>query len=276
MSQERRSDLTTFLILVYVISWSLWAPVVLLFPDTSAPPWWALVLAAVGAYGPSLAAMITALVCGKLPGLAALFTSARGRAGWPWYLLVLLGPPAFVWIAAGTQVLLGGNARFVGAQSLVKMALILATFVPFGPLGEELGWRGYALPRLEQHFAPLVSGLVLGIIWAAWHLPMFWFPPIGLPRRSLANVAMWAVNVVGFSVLLSYVARRTKYSVPIAILLHATLNAGPAMGRAVLVSTPADLQAIGNKAQIVRWVVVFVAALMLARDGWKRISSRKE
>jgi len=156
------------------------------------------------------------------------------------------------------------------------MALILATFIPFGPLGEELGWRGYALPRLEQHFAPLVSGLVLGIIWAAWHLPMFWFPPIGMPRRSLANVAMWAVNVVGFSVLLSYVARRTKYSVPIAILLHATLNAGPAMGRAVLVSTPADLQAIGNKAQIVRWVVVFVAALMLARDGWKRISSRKE
>src|SRR5262249_28483888 len=98
MSQERRSDLTTFLILVYVISWSLWVPVVWLFPDTFAPPWWALVLAAVGVYGPSLAAMITALARGKVPGLAALFRSAKGRARWPWYLLVLFGPPAFVWI----------------------------------------------------------------------------------------------------------------------------------------------------------------------------------
>jgi hypothetical protein len=78
---------------------------------------------------------------------------------------------------------------------------------------------------------------------------------------------MWAANLMGFSVLLSYAARRTSFSVPIAILLHATLNAGPAMGMTLVMAPPADLRAVENKAQMVRWVVVLICAVMLAREG---------
>jgi membrane protease YdiL (CAAX protease family) len=152
-------------------------------------------------------------------------------------------------------------------QAIVRLLVILATFIPFGPLGEELGWRGYALPRLETHVSPLVSSLALGIIWAVWHVPMFWFAPIGLPQRSLIAVAAWAANVLSFSILLSYVARRTSYSVPIAILLHATLNAGPAMGLAALVAPPSDLQAVAASAHLLRWIAVFAAAVGLLRDA---------
>jgi hypothetical protein len=79
---------------------------------------------------------------------------------------------------------------------------------------------------------------------------MFWFSPIGLPSRNLGAIGMWAANVMGFSVLLSYAARRTSFSVPIAILLHATLSAGPAMGMALITAPPTDLHAVENKAQM--------------------------
>lgn len=107
---------------------------------------------------------------------------------------------------------------------------------------------------------------MLGIIWAAWHLPMFWFPPIGLPTRTLTTVATWATSVVSWSVLLSYAARRTNYSVPIAILLHAALNAGSAMGFAPLLASSLEAEAIGSWARLVRWLVVLVAAVLLARE----------
>jgi hypothetical protein len=78
---------------------------------------------------------------------------------------------------------------------------------------------------------------------------------------------MWAANLMGFSVLLSYAARSTSFSVPIAILLHATLNAGPAMGMVLVMAPPADLHAVANKAQMVRWAVILIGAVTLAREG---------
>lgn len=263
----RAPPLGTFMVLAFGLSWVLWMPVVLLFPDVSAPPWWALALAFVGIFGPSAAAVAAAATHGGRPELRSLLAKLlRWRVGWRWYALVLLGPPAFVWIGAVIRALLGGDAGLAEAGWIAGAAVILASFIPFGPLGEELGWRGYALPRLDARLSPLVSSVVLGIIWAAWHLPMFWFPSVGLPARSIGTVGMWAANVVSFSILLSFVARRTAYSVPIAILLHATLNAGGAMGFAALVTSPADAEQIGSWAGFVRWLVVLAAAFALARE----------
>lgn len=265
--RQDSSPLGTYMALAYVFSWVLWAPVVLLFPDATAPPVWAIVLAFAGIFGPSMAAIATAAIHEGRAGLRPLFAKLlRWRVGWQWYVLVLLAPPAFVWIGACIHALLGGAVGVSGIGWTLGAAVILATFIPFGPLGEELGWRGYALPRLETRFSPLTSSVMLGIIWAAWHLPMFWFPPVGLPTRSLGTVGTWATSVVSWSVLLSYVARRTRYSVPIAILLHAALNAGYAMGFAPLLASSSDAEEIGSWARLVRWLVVLVAAILLARE----------
>jgi hypothetical protein len=165
--ENKRSTLVVFVVLAYAISWIVWAPVILLFRDATAPPSWSLLLAFVGGYGPSIAAIIASLAYGECDGLVSLFRTAAGHASWRWYLLVTLGPPAFVWCAAGMQALGGGQISMAGAQAPVKMMVILGTFIPFGPLGEELGWRGYVLPRLEKAFPPLLSSMILGIIWAA-------------------------------------------------------------------------------------------------------------
>jgi hypothetical protein len=127
------------------------------------------------------------------------------------------------------------------------MMVVLGTFIPFSPLAEELGWRGYALPRLEKAFPPLLSSMILGIIWAAWHVPMFWFSPIGLPSRNLGAIGMWAANLMGFSVLLSYAARRTSFGVPIAILLHAKAQAcANALGCGTTAQCVAPEQYVGS------------------------------
>jgi len=259
--------LWAYFIGAFAISWTLWVPVAFLFPDNAALPPWAIFLAAAGAYGPSLAAISTALIHGGAPELQ-LFLAKRlkTRVNWWWYIIVLFGPPAFVWSGAIVNVLMGGHVRLAGVEAIGRSALIFATFIPFGPLGEELGWRGYALRKLEAHFSPLVSSLVLGVVWAAWHAPSFWISPIGMPQRTLTAVVLWTAYTVSFSVLLSYVARRTNYSVLIAILLHATLNAGAAMGAAVLVASASDMQAIQRWSVYVQWLVVIAAATALARS----------
>lgn len=261
------SPLAAYVVLAYVLSWVLWVPAVLWFPDVSSPPWWAIVLVFVGIYGPSVAAIAAAAVHGGRIEVSVLFAKLwRWRVGWSWYGLVLLGPPAFVWIGAGIHKALGGTVGVSEIEWPLRATLVLATYVPFGPLGEELGWRGYALPHLETYLSPLASSVILGIIWAVWHVPMFWFSPIGLPARSLSTIGMWIVSVLSFSILLSYVARNTNYSVPIAILLHATLNAGSAMGFAALAVSTLDAEEIRSWARLVYWLVVLAAAIALARD----------
>src|SRR5262249_14000550 len=134
--------LWVYFIGAFAISWILWVPVVVLFPDNAALPWWAILLAIAGCYGPSLAAIGTVLLLGGGSELRA-FLARRWKAPvhWWWYVIVLFGPPAFVWSSAIVHVLMGGHARLAGAQGVGRAALILATFIPFGPLGEELGWR---------------------------------------------------------------------------------------------------------------------------------------
>lgn len=135
---KRLPPLTTYVALSYGFSWILWVPVVLIFADLSAPPWWALLLVFVGVYGPSAAAVGAAAIHGGRSEVHELFVKLfRWRVRWWWYALVLLVPPAFVWIGAGIHAVRGGSVGTSGMTWPLSAALVLATFVPFGPLGEE-------------------------------------------------------------------------------------------------------------------------------------------
>jgi membrane protease YdiL (CAAX protease family) len=100
----------------------------------------------------------------------------RWRVGWQWYLIVILGPAAFSLAVAAVYVLLGGSwvaaapaALREGPLLMLPFFLVILTLTD--GLGEELAWRGFALPRLLSRHNALVASLILGVIWALWHPP---------------------------------------------------------------------------------------------------------
>ena len=207
----RRWPITTFYLLTLAISW----PLGLL------PP------------GPSIAAIaVAALIDGRGEVGALLRRVTVWRVGVRWYLIALLGPVALLAAAAAVNVLAGAQVSTEGPLvdwlELGKLFGVQVVGVIAGAW-EELGWRGFALPRLLKTVSPLTASLGVGVLWAAWHIPLF-----------ISGELPWAdaVAIVVLSVLFTAVFVRTQQSVLIAFLMHAAFNA--AGGIAILLFQGAD------------------------------------
>jgi membrane protease YdiL (CAAX protease family) len=97
-----------------------------------------------------------------------------------------------------------------------------------GPLFEEPGWSGFALPRLQRLHGALVGGIILGTLWALWHLPGFLIPSQDLtdipPRGTLLDFVVFALALIGLRLIMQWVFNYTRGSVLIAVLVHASWN----------------------------------------------------
>jgi membrane protease YdiL (CAAX protease family) len=126
---------------------------------------------------------------------------------------------------AGGYVLLGGSWADAAPRFLAGDLALLPLFVLIAALtdglGEELGWRGFALPRLLSRHAPWVASLVLALLWATWHLPLLW-----TEGRTLYGQPFWVLllDLSAKSIIFTWVFLRTRGSVLVAALLHATNN----------------------------------------------------
>jgi membrane protease YdiL (CAAX protease family) len=145
------------------------------------------------------------------------------RVGLRWYLFVLVGVPAL--FVLSLIVLPGVLGSFQGLGALLPPLSLLGWFVyaffPGGALGEEPGWRGFALPRLQALHGPLLGSLILGPLWGLWHLPLFFTPWNELTAR---NVVGYALTTTCLAIMYTWVFNNTKGSILIAVLLHATFN----------------------------------------------------
>jgi membrane protease YdiL (CAAX protease family) len=189
---------------------------------------------ALGPYlGPTLAAFImTATLEGKQGVLRLLGRYVQWRVGFSWYPLVLLGVPALLFLGALIVSIFSGMLQAVQfpllPAALQQYALIFVpALVLFGPLGEEPGWRGFALPRLQQRYGALLGSLWLGLLWGVWHAPLYLIPgytsqPVG--EGTLFIWAQFAVATVLLTVCMTWVYNRTRGSLLIMILLHASLT----------------------------------------------------
>lgn len=181
--------------------------------------------------GPTLAAFImTSITEGKAGVLRLLRRYIQWRAGWQWYLFILLGIPAL--LVLGIMVLPGALASFHGLPPLflVKYAVsFVLILILGGALGEEPGWRGFALPRMQPRYGPLWGTLLLGVLWACWHLPHFLTPAQGGgPGTSFAtfltNFPIFLCSVILLAIIFTWVFNHTRGSLFIAILLHASID----------------------------------------------------
>jgi uncharacterized protein len=200
----KRQSLLAFFGLAYTLSWlgNLFEPHSL-FP-----------------FGPLLAAVIMAGLAGG-SGEIKTFLSRIGQwhVGLRWYALVLGLPVVITSLAVGLNLLLGAamtaTARLPTGFELVTRFIFLFFFIG---LGEEPAWRGHALPRLLVDRSVLAASLLLGLFHIVWHLPLF-----GL-EFNLQNGLPWALGLLAFSVLTTWVYKHTQGSLLIPILFHTTVN----------------------------------------------------
>jgi uncharacterized protein len=174
------------------------------------------------AYTPSLAALLVARFWHGKAGLRALLSQlATWRVGIVWYLLVLLGPMLLVLVANIISILLGGAPP----RQWMVLPSTLAFLGPLfaGSLGEELGWRGFSLPRLQNRYGPLWASIIIGVIWSTWHL---WpaITPGGLVYLTLANLAQTFMRLIATSILYAWLYNSTNGSLFLVMVAHAGHN----------------------------------------------------
>jgi uncharacterized protein len=140
------------------------------------------------------------LLLGSVIGLALILIAFVVLPG---IALAKVSPRALHWSALLTPSVYGVNLVYVSGW----------------PVNEEPGWRGFALPRLQARFNPVVGSILLGLLWAGWHLPLFLV-------HGWVNVPVWAfaVIVIAASVLFTCGANLSAFSVIVPMLMHATFN----------------------------------------------------
>lgn len=180
--------------------------------------------------GPTLGAVIVTRALEGGPGLRRFFRRyVQWRVGVLPFLLVFFGFP-LVWLAAMTVQLGGGVWQALAAQPLTFFTTYLPAVLIFPALitwGEEPGWRGFALTRLQERYTPLVAALTVGFVHGVWHLPNFLMtsgPTAAGPFDPLKFGGNILVIMV-ISIIFSWVFNLGKQSILIAVLLHASFNA---------------------------------------------------
>lgn len=224
-------SLILFFALAYLFTWANWLPQALSsrgIVDIDLPE----SIAILAGYGPALAAILVTALQNGSSALKRLFSRLiLWRVGFQWYIIVLLLPLAIKLLAIGIYLLAGGQApQFTTSLQLAPpdapmwqniLLLFLLFTLGFDGLGEELGWRGFALPRLLSRYSALIASLILGFFWAAWHLP--YALTIG-SAISGVPLYMYFFAVMGLSVLYTWIFKHTQGSVLLAILFHAASN----------------------------------------------------
>jgi membrane protease YdiL (CAAX protease family) len=228
-----RHRLASFLLVAYAFTWTVQGA--LLFSGMEAS-WTHSIIIGIGAFGPAVGA---AVVVGATGGdlrtwVGQLF---RWRIGRRWWLLALGLPFVILVLGTAIYVALGGPVAF-GGPSLAGIYLFaMAWGVVLGGGQEELGWRGFMLPVLQERYSALVSSVLVGAAWAGWHLPLFLNPTTFHGAWPLSQRLLWGVTILAGSVLWTWMYNATGGSVLAVAVFHAGINA---MG----IFHPADVAAL--------------------------------
>jgi membrane protease YdiL (CAAX protease family) len=203
-------------------------------------------LYALGAAGPTVSAfLVLALTSGK-PGVLRLLRSmVHWRVGVQWYLVTLVGVPVLMLLSY--LVVPGGLADFRPPDwsflphYLSEFAFTL--FLAGGPLLEEGGWRGFALPRMQRRHGPVLGTVILGALWSLWHLPIFVGPLAATgPDATFVSVSIafveFTIGLIGFSIVTTWVLNNCRGSALMAILLHLAFDAAGAAFIVLFPSAP--------------------------------------
>src|SRR5215204_75809 len=249
LSLVKRHPIITFFVLTFAIGWGL-------------IPFWTF-----QAGSPFIAALIVIPLTQGWAGLKELGSRMiRWRVRWYWYVVAIGVPLAVLGLIVGLNVALGASA-----PSLVQFSSVSTILLVFGmklinpgdgPLGEEPGWRGFALPGLQSTLSPLVSTLILGVLVTVWHVPLLFLEegllrPFMIVGFLLATLAVtfwytWLFNHTGGSVLMTIVSHSVQGTITIGGLW----------------SVGADF-AQANLLTGIVWLAVAIGLVVFDRKAWR-------
>jgi uncharacterized protein len=219
-SVVKRNPIIAFFVLAYSLSWIIESPLVFLGDSVTTTQ--GLILIILASNVPSLLGIVlTAIVLGRGALRKLLGRLLIWRVNPLWYLVVFLGPVALVGGVVPLNALVGGPALSLGMPLLGAAIFLGFSIFPGSALGEEIGWRGYVLPRLQSRMSALSASLFLAPIWALWHLPL-WLQ--GKPFQTPTLYAGFVVSAFALSVILTWVYNSTGGSLLLVVLIHATFN----------------------------------------------------
>jgi membrane protease YdiL (CAAX protease family) len=216
-----------YAVIAFILGWMLATPIILLYltvnQQMALSTWLVIVCGITGI----LPAFVISCVYSRIPGVSDLLhTYRKPRGSLGYYLLALLLVPA-TWLAGNLlSRLLGTEIPFIRDPvvdiKLLGMVMLFFLYnLIYGGISEEPGWRGFALPRLQEKFSPLVSSLILGVIWAFWHAPANFG---GIEAMSLSDTIVQWVLIVWVTIIFTWLFNRTEGSVLVTALIHPAMN----------------------------------------------------
>lgn len=256
---SKLSNPCVFFALTLGWTWLFWIPAVLLGRNVMEFP--VVLLLVLGGLGPALAGILLTYLTKDREGqrdywlrvIDFKWISLR------WYALILLVFPILNAIAILLDVLTGGSMpQFGTAMRLLSQPLTILPFMIFififGPLPEELGWRGYVLDRLQTKRSALISSLYLGMMWALWHFPLFFMKGFYNDEAMVFGYqafCLFCISIIAFSVLLTWVYNNNRRSTLTAILLHFMCNLS------------AELFQLSERAEIYSTLLLIIVAIAI-------------
>jgi membrane protease YdiL (CAAX protease family) len=263
-----KQQVLSFFALAFLISWAIW-----LGPTTSIRTSlhiqvaqysltipWAVVVQLVGNIGPALSAIILTTAEGGRPEVIGLLRRLAPQQPIPvWYFVAILLPIGVTWV--GLTFHMWPNSYRPGPGTGIHGLRVLFANFLFAPLMEEIGWRGYLLPRLQLRHSGFASAIFVGMVWGPWHLPIYW-RVVNTGTTGRIFLAFYLVNVIGLSVLFTWMYNASRESLAVTVVAHASFDVS-----AITLLAPMMVVAGVRPFAIVTIVVCATAALILLLTG---------
>lgn len=208
----------TFFVATFIVSWSLWFASDVASPAGPHGP-----LFLLGVFTPGFVALA---LTGRATGRSGVRALLRRLVDWQvparWYVFALSYIAVLKLVVALVhRATTGAWPHFGEAPWYLMLAATLGSTLIGGQAGEELGWRGYALPRLAERFGLGAASVLLGVVWAVWHLPLFFVPAAETSGQSFP---LYLLQVTALSVAMAWLYANTRGSLVPVMLLHAAVN----------------------------------------------------
>lgn len=232
-TESKTNDLWVYCLIAYAVSWLMWLPAILSNYGIIDPLWhfkftigvtsislWG----TLGSFGPMVAAFSLTYLKEGIDGVKKLFKRGGEYKFRKIWWIAVFSLPAAQGLILLLAIILGAQTPVIWWLSqpwFFSFQFILISFVFWGPLGEEFGWRGYALDRLQSRWNASVSSVLLGVIHACWHIPL-WFADSS--RGGLFEFLFFMAMLILLTVTITWIYNNTNGSILVAMIVHLLAN----------------------------------------------------